>query len=98
MHLLAEGVEAEAEAFGHVLLAAAVDEDGAEGFVETLGVARGLKEEEATRGVVHAGLTGCEELLSGNSRGGIAKRGQDGQAPKREKGPNAREHGPPPRR
>jgi len=36
--LLAEGVEAVAEAFGHVLLAAAIDEDGAEGFIEALGV------------------------------------------------------------
>jgi hypothetical protein len=60
--LLAEGGEAEAEAVGDVLLAAAIDEDGVQGLVEALGLAGGLKEEEATRCVVHNGLPGCESF------------------------------------
>jgi hypothetical protein len=63
MDLLAEGGEAEAEAVGDVLLAAAIDEDGMQGLVEPLGIAGGLEEEEATRCVVHNGLPGCESLV-----------------------------------
>src|SRR5947207_10588328 len=59
-HLLAEGVEAEAEALGGILLTAAIDEDGVQGFVEALGIAGGLEEEEATKCVVHNDLPGCE--------------------------------------
>jgi len=62
MDLLAEGIEAEAEALGDVLLAAVVEEDGAEGLVEALGVVGGLGEEEATRHVVHNGTPGCESF------------------------------------
>jgi hypothetical protein len=63
MDLLAEGGEAEAEAVGDVLLAAAIDEDGMQGLVEPLGIAGGLEEEAATRGVVHNGLPGCESFV-----------------------------------
>src|SRR5262249_53274345 len=56
MDLLAEGVVAEAEAFGDVLLASAIDEDGAERLVETLRVVCGLEEEKATSGIVHGGI------------------------------------------
>jgi hypothetical protein len=42
MDLLAEGGEAEAEAVGDILLAAAIDEDGMQGLVEPLGIAGGL--------------------------------------------------------
>lgn len=62
MDLLAEGGEAEAEAVGNVLLAAAIDEDGVQGLVEPLGIAGGLKEEEATKCVVPSGLPGCESF------------------------------------
>jgi hypothetical protein len=64
LDLLAEGIEAQAERFGRVLLATAIDEDRAEGFVEALGVVGGLQEEKATRVVVHASVSGCEEFLS----------------------------------
>ena len=63
MDLLAEGGKAEAEAVGHVLLAAAIDEDGVQGLVEPLGIAGGVKEEEATSCVVHNGLPGCESFV-----------------------------------
>ena len=63
MDLLAEGGEAEAEAIGHVHLAAAIDEDGVQGLVEPLGLAGGLEEEEATRCIVHNGLPGCESFV-----------------------------------
>jgi uncharacterized protein YidB (DUF937 family) len=59
-HLLAEGVEAEPEALGGILLTAAIDEDGVQGFVEALRSAGGLDEEEATKCVVHNGLLRCE--------------------------------------
>jgi hypothetical protein len=62
MHLLAEGVDAESEALGDVLLAAAVDEDGAQGLVEALGRVRGLEEEEAARCVVHNDVPGYESF------------------------------------
>jgi hypothetical protein len=62
MHLLAEGVEGVAEAFGNVLLTATIDEDGPQGFVEALTAAGGLEEETATRCVVHNGFPGCESF------------------------------------
>lgn len=62
MHLLTEGVEAEAEPLGRILLTAAIDENGAEGFVEELEIAWRLLEEEAARGVVHNGIPRCESF------------------------------------
>jgi hypothetical protein len=62
MHLLPEGVKAKAEAFSDLLLRTAFDEDAAQGLVEALGLARGLKEETATKGVVHNGFPGCESF------------------------------------
>jgi hypothetical protein len=50
---LAEGRVVVAEAFGHILLAAAVDEDGAQGLVLTLRGAGGFLEEAAAGCVVH---------------------------------------------
>jgi hypothetical protein len=67
MDLLAEGSEVEAEAFGNILLAAVLDEDGTEGFVEALGLAGGLQEEKTARGVIHGGIPGCEPFWSRNS-------------------------------
>jgi hypothetical protein len=61
MDLLAEGVEVVAEAVGDVLLAAALDEDGAERLVEALGVVGGLLEEEATSGIVHGSIPGVRD-------------------------------------
>jgi hypothetical protein len=69
---LAEGGVVVAEAFGYVLLAAALDTDGAEGLVEALGVGAGLQEEEAARGVVHQGGPECDS--------GAARPGRLGQA------------------
>ena len=62
MHLLTEGIEAEAETRGDILLTSTVDEHGAEGFVEALGIACRLPEEEAARCVVHNGIPRCESL------------------------------------
>src|SRR5262249_32091436 len=45
-----------AEAVGDILLATALDADGAEGLVEALGGGAGLEEEAAVRGVVHRGV------------------------------------------
>src|SRR5262249_32017384 len=59
-HLLAEGVVAEAKALGGLLLAAAIDEDGVQGFVQALRIAGRLEEEAATTCVVHNDLLGCE--------------------------------------
>lgn len=61
-YLLAEGIEAEAEALGGILLTAAIDEDGVQRFVEALRGAGGLDEEEATKCVVHNDLPRCEPL------------------------------------
>ena len=58
VELLAESVVAVTEACGHFLLTAAVHDDGAESFVEAVGVSSGLEEEEAVKGVVHSGATG----------------------------------------
>jgi hypothetical protein len=52
---LAEGGIIVAEAFGDVLEAAAINEDGAEGFVLALLGAGGLDEEAAAEGIVHNG-------------------------------------------
>jgi hypothetical protein len=49
-----------AEAGSDVLLAAAVDDDSAEGFVEALGVGSGVEEEAAVRGVVHGRGSECD--------------------------------------
>jgi hypothetical protein len=62
MHLLAEGSERVAETLGDLLLTAAIHEDGVEGFVEALGSSGGLEKEEASGGVVHNGLQGCESF------------------------------------
>jgi hypothetical protein len=48
-----EGVVGVTKAFGHVLLAAAVGEDGAQGLVLPVGWRRRLEEEAVVRGVVH---------------------------------------------
>lgn len=53
MDLLAKGSKAEAEAFGDVLLPAAVEENSTQGFVEALGIVGRVEEETATRGVIH---------------------------------------------
>jgi hypothetical protein len=58
--LLAEGVGREAVACGDLLLAAAVHANGAEGFVETLGVGAGLEEEAAARMVGHQEVPECD--------------------------------------
>jgi hypothetical protein len=50
---LAKGVVVVAEALGHVLLAAAVNEDGTQGLVLALRGTGGLQEEAAARCVVH---------------------------------------------
>jgi len=94
MHLPAEGVEAVAEAFGGVLLATAIDEDGAEGLVEALGVVGGLEEEEATRGVVPADVPGCEALLSRNPLWGQRGAPSRGHAATPGKAPAAGKHAP----
>jgi hypothetical protein len=60
MHLRAEGVEGVAEALGDFLLMAAIDEDGVQGFVQTLGLTGRLEEEKASGCVVHNGLLECE--------------------------------------
>jgi hypothetical protein len=73
MHLLAEGVEAEAETLGDILLRAAIDENGAKGFVEALAIAWRLDEEEATRGVVHNGIPRCESFRESIAPGRIAE-------------------------
>ena len=61
-HLLAKGVEAEAKALGNILLATTFDEDGAQSFVQALGVVRRSEEEIATRCIVHNGMLGCESF------------------------------------
>jgi hypothetical protein len=60
--VLAEGVEAEAEALGDILLATAVEEDGTQGLVEALGRVGGVEEERATRGVVHNRVPGVNHF------------------------------------
>jgi hypothetical protein len=62
MHLLAEGVEGVAETLGNLLLTAAIDEDGVQGFVQTLGLTGRLEEETASVCVVHNGLRECESF------------------------------------
>ena len=64
MDVLAEGVEAIAEALGSILLTGAIDEHRAQRFVEALASARGLEEEQLTRCVVHNGIPGCESFRS----------------------------------
>ena len=91
MDLLAEGVEAEAEALGRVFLAAAINEDGAEGLVQALGVAGGLEEEKATKGVVHAHIPACEALSSEGSSGSIWWRQRSSHARSTRSGTAARE-------
>jgi hypothetical protein len=58
--LLAEGGVAVTAAVGNLFLAAALDEDGAEGLVEALGVRSGLKEVATRHGVVHVGAPKCD--------------------------------------
>jgi hypothetical protein len=100
MDLLAEGGEAEAEAIRHVFLAAAIDEDGMQGLVQALGIAGGLKEEEATRCVVHNGLPGCESFLWRIRSWRIAglPRGRHGAAPEMAAGAGKRAGNRPGRR
>jgi hypothetical protein len=69
--LLAEGGVTVTEAVGDVLLATAIDDDGAEGFVEALEVGNGLEEEATSQGVVHEGAPECD---SGDGRSPV--RGQ----------------------
>jgi hypothetical protein len=94
MDLLAEGIKTEAEAFRDVLLATAIDEDSAEGFVEALRIASGLEEEKATRGVVHGIVPACEALLSRNSPGSIAEQRREGHTQKPGKGLGNQKTGP----
>src|SRR5262249_17426169 len=68
--LLAEGGVAEAEAVSDVLLAAALDDDGAEGLVEALGRCGRAQEEGAGRGVVHRGAPGCDRGRGGSACAG----------------------------
>jgi hypothetical protein len=63
---LAEGVVGVAETLGGILLGQAVDEDGAEGFVLSLGWTGGLAEEELAEGIVHVRCSRCEVMLAGN--------------------------------
>jgi hypothetical protein len=67
--VLAKGGVAIAEAFGNVLLAAALDTDGAEGLVQALGVGSRLEEEAASRGVVHPGAPSVTAGQSGRGVG-----------------------------
>jgi hypothetical protein len=61
---LSEGVGGIAVPLGGILLGQAVDEDGAEGFVLSLGGAGGMLEEELAEGVVHARGSECEVFLA----------------------------------
>jgi hypothetical protein len=61
-HELAKSVIVVAKALGDVLLAAAVEEDGAQGLVLALRSASGLKEEAAARCVVHNRRSQCEVI------------------------------------
>src|SRR3954471_23046806 len=61
---LSEGVGGVAEPLGGILLRQAVDEDGAEGFVLSLGGAGGMFEEELAEGVVHARGSECEVFVA----------------------------------
>src|SRR5262249_39711142 len=63
-HQLAEGIVVVAEALGHVLLAAAVEEDGAQGLVLALRGGGGLQEEAAAGCTAHSGRPRCE-VISG---------------------------------
>jgi hypothetical protein len=65
---LAEGVVGVAEAVGDVLLGQAVEEDGAEGFVLSLGGTGGPLEEELAEGVVHVRGSGCEVFAAADGR------------------------------
>jgi hypothetical protein len=58
--LLAESGVVVAEAGSDILLAATIDDDGTEGFVEALRVGGRLEEEAAVRGVVHGGSSECD--------------------------------------
>jgi hypothetical protein len=60
---LTEGSRGVTEALGDILLAAVIDEDGAQSLVLTLERAGGLEEEEATRSIVHGGGLQCEVIL-----------------------------------
>jgi hypothetical protein len=71
---LAEGGVVVAKAVGDVLLAAALDDDGAEGLVEALGVGSRLKKEVAGSGVVHGGVPGCDSWAGLSEVKGSAKR------------------------
>jgi hypothetical protein len=71
MDVLAKSSIAVTEAFGDILLPTAIDKNGAEGFVESLGITGGLEEEKATRMVVHSGAHACELFLSRNIPGSI---------------------------
>jgi hypothetical protein len=64
MHLLAEGIEGVAKALGDILLTAAIDKDGMQSLVETLGSMGGLEEEKASGCIVHNGLPVCESFRS----------------------------------
>ena len=81
-HVLAEGVEAQSEALGDILLATAVEEDGAQGLVEALRRVGGVEEERATRGVVHNQVPGCESFRRRNGTRRIAESRRPGQAGK----------------
>jgi hypothetical protein len=65
---LSEGFGGVAESLGGILLGQAVDEDGAEGFVLSLGGAGGMLEEELAEGVVHARGSECEVFAGVDGR------------------------------
>ena len=63
-----------AEAGSDILLPATIDDDGAEGFVETLRVVGGLEEETAVRGVVHGRKSECDRSVGPWNVSGGARR------------------------
>jgi hypothetical protein len=73
---LTKGIVVIAEPQGGVLLGEAVDKDGAEGLVLTLGGTAGLLKEGLAEGVVHAYSSECESMVeplrSEASRSGVA--------------------------
>jgi hypothetical protein len=64
---LAKGGVGVAEPFGHIFLAAVIDEDGTQGFVVSLGRTEGLKEEGAAESIVHGRAPECEVVCSWRS-------------------------------
>jgi hypothetical protein len=63
---LAEGVVGVTETLGRRLLGQTVQEDGAEGFILSLGGTDGLVEEALTEGIVHVRRSECEVIIAGN--------------------------------